>query len=96
MNLTCCLRRLLPLGICLLGLFPLYGQDFPYTIFDTEKGMPSNQVFNIEFDSNQILWAATDRGVVRYDGYYFKTLTTSEGLKENSIFTYQTHDNKGT
>ncbi|MCD6332712.1 MAG: histidine kinase [Bacteroidales bacterium] len=85
MNLTCCLRRLLPWGICLLSLFPLHGQDFPYTIFDTEKGMPSNQVFNIEFDNNHILWAATDRGVVRYDGYHFKTLTTSEGLKENSI-----------
>ena len=37
-------------------------------------------------DSKGYMWFATDRGVCRFDGYQFKTFTTSNGLADNTIF----------
>lgn len=70
-------------GLCLSGVY-LSGQDFVYSIFDTENGLPSNEVYNIEFDQNRIIWAVTDRGVVRYDSHDFKVFTISEGLRTST------------
>jgi len=36
-----------------------------------EQGLPSNHVFNILFDHKGYLWATTDDGLCRYDGYTF-------------------------
>ncbi len=58
-------------------------QDPAYRQFDTESGLPSNEVFNIVFDKDMVLWAATSRGICRYDGISWKSFTMSEGLKEN-------------
>lgn len=66
----------------------MIGQDLNYTHYTVESGLllPSNEVYGIVFDQNNVLWATTDRGVWRYDGYTPTQFTVSEGLKENTNF----------
>ncbi|MBL0316594.1 MAG: hypothetical protein IPP69_12720 [Flavobacteriales bacterium] len=47
--------------------------------------MPSTQVQGIFEDSKGYIWAITDRGAARFDGYQFKTYTTSHGLSTNNV-----------
>ena len=70
--------------LAFLNLWITSGAQEPaYRQFDTESGLPSNEVFNIMFDKDMVLWAATSRGVCRYDGMSWKTFTMSDGLNEN-------------
>ncbi|WP_027001394.1 two-component regulator propeller domain-containing protein [Hugenholtzia roseola] len=55
-------------------------------IFDTDKGMPANLVFNFHIDTQGIIWIATNAGLVRYDGTKFFTYTHFEGLLHESLF----------
>lgn len=63
-------------------------QDLNYTHYTVESGLqlPSNEVYGILFDRNEILWATTDRGIWRYDGTEARQFTVADGLKENSNF----------
>lgn len=61
-------------------------QDPWFKRFRVEDGLPSNEVYGIAFDQNKILWAITDRGVWRFDGYQYRQFTVSDGLKENANF----------
>ncbi len=63
-------------------------QDLNYTHYTAESGLqlPSNAAFGITFDKNNVLWATTDRGIWRYDGYSSKQFTVVDGLKENTHF----------
>lgn len=63
-------------------------QDLNYTHYTVESGMqlPSNEVYGILFDKNDVLWATTDRGVWRYDGHITRQFTVADGLKENTNF----------
>lgn len=54
----------------------ILGQDqFQYRVerFSTEDGLPSNSIHDIQEDSLGFLWMGTLNGLVRYDGYTFKT-----------------------
>lgn len=65
--------------------FALFGQD-PYFInYDTKDGLPSSEVYDVEVDSNGMVWFATDRGICSYNGYEFKTYTTEDGLANNTL-----------
>ena len=58
----------------------------PYAIyFDTETGLPSEEVHDVAFDHQGRAWFATDRGLCVYDSYEFETYTTREGLNNNCI-----------
>jgi ligand-binding sensor domain-containing protein len=41
--------------------------------FSMEQGLPSNDISNILFDHEGYLWATTQNGLSRYDGYTFST-----------------------
>ncbi len=47
-----------------------------------------NKVYNSIQDEQGYIWFATDRGIAKYDGYSFKTLTTQEGLTDNTVFEF--------
>ena len=66
----------------------IHAQDLNYTHYTVESGvlLPSNEVYGILFDKNDVLWATTDRGVWRYDGYTPRQFTVADGLKENTNF----------
>ncbi len=58
-------------------------------------GLPSSQVYQAIEDDRSIMWFATDRGLVRFDGYEFQVFTTKDGLGSNVIFGFHKgYDNK--
>lgn len=50
----------------------LFGQFPYYQIFNTQNGLPGNNVYDIYQDSKGYMWFAGDFGIARYDGYRFK------------------------
>ena len=71
---------------CLLLSLKLTAQSWSYRQYTAEQGLPSTEVYDIIQDRKGYIWAATDRGVARFDGYAFESLTTAEGLSNNVVF----------
>jgi len=61
---------------------------------DINNGLPSNHVYNILKDQHGYLWIATDKGVLRYNGYGFYNYNISNGLSTNDIW-HLFEDNEG-
>lgn len=58
-------------------------------------GLPSNQVYYITTDRLGYLWIATPNGVVKYNGYSFKTFEISDGLPTNDVWSlYEDRQNR--
>ena len=73
---------LILLSLLFLSQF-LFGQDFQnyaITNYNLEDGLPSNECHDILQDSLGYIWIATDRGLVRYNGYEFKVYGPKQGL----------------
>ncbi len=75
------------LWLCLFCEIQIYGQEYSLvmTRFGMEDGLPTTEVYQVVQDRSKLLWFATDRGVSCFNGYEFKTYTTSDGLLDNSI-----------
>ncbi len=54
--------------------------------FTTEDGLPSSQIYQALQSTDGYVWFATDKGVVKYNGYEFKTYTAKDGLTDNVVF----------
>lgn len=60
------------------------GRGVPYTV---SEGLPSNESGPVLEDRNNAIWAGTlDRGLVRFDGQEFRTLTTRDGLASDTVY----------
>lgn len=57
----------------LLGAGFLKSQDPYAVVISKTTGLPSNSVYHIFQDSKGFIWIATGEGLVRYDGYEYKT-----------------------
>jgi two-component sensor histidine kinase len=62
--------------------------------FGTAQGLPSSEAYQVFQDSKGYIWIATDRGVVRYNGFEFKTFDLRNGLVDQVVFKF-VEDNKG-
>lgn len=64
------------------------GQEatFSYYKYDTKNGLPCNEIYNIFQDSRGYIWISTNHGLVKFDGYRFRTFTIQDGLTENIAF----------
>jgi ligand-binding sensor domain-containing protein len=65
-----------------------------YKLFNTNDGLPSTQIQGLFEDSQHYIWAITDRGVARYDGYRFQIFSTKNGLPTNNVLLIN-EDRKG-
>lgn len=63
----------------------LFAQIPGFTQFNSNNGLPSNTVYDINQDENGFVWIATDYGLSRFDGLSFKNYTISDGLPDNEI-----------
>ena len=63
-----------------------------YHNFNSNDGLPSNEVYTALQDHDGFLWFGTDHGVVKYNGYSFKTYTTADGLTDNTILSIKEDD----
>jgi signal transduction histidine kinase len=72
-------------SLLLLLILPAFAQAqtaFNIKEYTTENGLPSNGIKGLQWDETTgFLWIATEAGIVRFDGIYFKTFT-----KENTPF----------
>jgi len=66
----------------------VYTQD-PYHIqYGVEEGLPSEEIYDVYIDRNDVVWCTTDRGVSKYDGYSFVNSSTTDGLAVISILKF--------
>lgn len=54
--------------------------------YNLEHGLPSPETYDVRQDREGNIWIATDRGVVRYNGYEFRIFTERDGLPDHVIF----------
>ncbi|HRX30129.1 MAG TPA: two-component regulator propeller domain-containing protein, partial [Saprospiraceae bacterium] len=68
---------------------------FIFHNYTVDHGLPSNECHNIIQDSLGYIWIATDRGLVQYDGYEFKTYGPTDGLTDVACMNLRIddHDN---
>ena len=58
--------------------------NFKITNYTVDDGLPSNECHGIVQDSLGYIWIATDRGLVKWDGYEFEVWGTDKGLEDMS------------
>ncbi len=61
-------------------------QEFNACNFNIDNGLPSNHIYHAIKNKYGYLWIATDKGVVRYNGYEFKLFNISNGLPTDDIW----------
>ena len=83
---TLILFQLVLLTTSIINTLNLNAQNPVFTNYGVEDGFPSSEVYHSIQDSKGYMWFATDRGVVRFDGYEFKVFTTQDGLLDNVVF----------
>ena len=71
------------------------GQAPNFFQFGVEDGLPSSEVYQATQDQQGYMWFATDRGLVRFNGYEFKIYATNHGLESDVVFGFHT-DSKNT
>ena len=64
----------------------MIGPDLEVTLHAVDPNGPGRSVRSIARDDRDHLWFASDQGVSRFDGKRFSTLTTSDGLSDNTVF----------
>ncbi|MBU3011384.1 response regulator [Polaribacter vadi] len=83
------IKSLYILYFLLLNVFITFGQTFER--ISNKEGFNQNTISDIEQDEYGFLWYGTPNGLIKYDGYQFKTYTTqsksNQALSSNFIAT---------
>ena len=83
-----CISSIFLICFCLFHSFLLNAQNFER--FSNKEGFNQNTINAIEQDRYGFLWYGTPNGLIKYDGYEFKTYTTQSktdgNLSSNFIF----------
>lgn len=66
----------------------VFAQERNLKVFNEDNGLPSSTIYSVFQDSKGYLWFGTDRGISKYDGYYFTNYTVSDGLADNEVFNF--------
>jgi len=54
--------------------------------FDVHNGLPSNNLYTFLQDRYGYMWFATENGVVKYNGYTFRTFNTNDGMPSPEVW----------
>ncbi|MCK9155508.1 MAG: response regulator [Paludibacteraceae bacterium] len=57
---------------------PTYGESRRFSLFEAENGAPYSDVNHLFEDSYGFLWISTWNGLIKFDGYKYKTYTRSK------------------
>lgn len=63
-----------------------YSQELSFRHYGTAEGLPSSEAYCVIQDSKGYIWFSTDRGLAKFNGYEFTTLTVADGLPDNTVF----------
>lgn len=80
--------------VCFLLSGNAFAQNVTPINYNDENGLPSNLVYSIIQDRLGYIWMATEKGVVKYDGYDIRVFTTKDGLPSDDIWNIS-EDNLG-
>lgn len=70
-------------------------QQFNFTKYSVENGLPQSQVFALLQDARGYIWMGTrGGGLARFNGINFKTFTTRNGLPSNAVLSLVENDKK--
>lgn len=81
------MRSLFIYFLLLIVFCSSYGQDYNYIQYTTADGLPSNYVYGVIEDDDGFIWAYTENGIAKFDGYTFKNFGIKDGLSNNDITT---------
>ncbi len=59
--------------------------NYLITQYTVDQGLPSNECHHVLQDSLGYIWIATDRGLVKWDGYEFRTYGVEDGLTDIAV-----------
>jgi ligand-binding sensor domain-containing protein len=81
-------RRLCTVLLLLLSLLPATagGQRYAVINYTMASGYPGHIAYSVTKDSRGYIWIGSENGLVRFNGYEFKTYTTKDGLPDNEVF----------
>lgn len=79
--------------LLLFYTLPVQSQEYDYTHFGINDGLPSSQVYDIFQASNGNLWFATDRGLARYNGYEFESYGLEDGIPGLAVLDFYPQSN---
>lgn len=68
---------------CFAGL---QGQVFTIRQFGEADGLPSLDVYEVSQDSRGYIWACTESGVLRFDGYQFNFIPIGKRFQHSDVF----------
>ncbi len=89
------LNKLKTLLILLSLTTSVLGQQFHFTNYSLNEGLPQSQVFALCEDQRGYIWMGTNGGgLSAFNGFEFKTYTSADGLPSNYILS-MAEDNKG-
>lgn len=69
-----------------LMLPKLQAQEIPLRHFTTRDGLPSNNCYRLIDDEDGRIWVSTDKGIVRYNGYEFESISEKLNFKIKDIY----------
>jgi len=59
---------------------PAWDRPWQIRAYDTAAGLSQQRVFDIDFETNGVVWLATSDGLRRYDGFVWERFGVGEGL----------------
>jgi len=74
-------QKLVWLVILLLQVTFVYAQQHNFTQYTIEDGLPTNYVYGVVEDDCGYIWAYTEQGIARFDGYEWKAFGLNDGLE---------------
>ncbi|HHG84820.1 MAG TPA: hypothetical protein ENJ82_08715, partial [Bacteroidetes bacterium] len=64
----------------------LYAQKSRVHRYSVKQGLPSSHTYCVALDTKGNIWAGTESGVVRFDGFTFNSYNQTAGLPQNDVF----------
>jgi transcriptional regulator with GAF, ATPase, and Fis domain/ligand-binding sensor domain-containing protein len=61
----------------------LYAQQYPFTHYTKDRGLPGNQIWSIFQDTKGYMWFSTSAGLIKYNGKEYKFYGKAEGVEGN-------------
>ena len=89
-------KHLLSALFCLFVLTLQASERLNFRTFDVKSGIADNYVQSILCDRYGFMWFSTLNGLSRYDGYQFKTYTTTQLGAYNNDIEFTAEDASGT
>lgn len=72
--------------VCSPIAITITAQKIPLKHFTTKDGLPSNNCYRLIDDPDGKIWVATDKGIVRYNGYEFESIAEKLNFKIKDIY----------